>query len=201
MRVPAILRLLLLLLAFAPASAFALIDEVSWQATRIVRVDGREIVTQVRHTPTRERISAVLHGIELTFILRGDRNLLWQLTPNLSVYGEVDLTGFDTPQTVHILARERLGEETVAGQRTTKYRARFRSVDGDEREGFYWQNAAGIHLRSRFPLPDRNGALRQVELELRNVQAGPQAASWFEVPEGYFRLPLDAGTLLDLLGT
>jgi hypothetical protein len=192
--------LLLLLLTLAPLCGHALLDQVSWEATRIMRVNGREIATRVNHTPTHERISAVLGGVDITLIMRGDQQLLWQLLPDIGVYGETALAGLDTPQSIRVLGRERLGAETVAGQPTVKYRMTFQTADGSRREGFYWENAAGVHLRSRFPYVDRRGELRQIELELRNVRVGAQPMALFELPADLYRIPLDADTLLDLLG-
>jgi len=192
--------LALALLMCAPLAAQALLDQVSWEGTRIVRVNGREFATRVNHTPSMERISGTLHGVKVTLIMRGDLDLLWQLLPDVGLYGESGLEGLDTPQNIRILGRERLGAETVASQPAVKYRITFRSAGGEQREGFYWENARGVHLRSRFPFVDRNGILRQVEFELRDVRVGAQAAALFDVPADSYRIPLDTDTLLDLLG-
>lgn len=178
-----------------------MIDDVPWEATRIVRVDGRELVTHVNHTLLKERISAVLAGVEVTVILRSDRNILWQLLPILSLAGETDISAMDTPGNIKVLSRERLGDELVAGQPAVKYRARFETRSGKRQDGYYWQNAAGVHIKSLFPVVDNNGALREVELELRDLKVGPQAASLFEVPDNFRRVPLDGSALLQgLLG-
>ncbi len=197
-----LLRLLLcILFCGAPLSSHALIDDVPWEATRIVRVDGRELVTHVNHTLLKERISAVLAGVEVTVILRSDRNILWQLLPILSLAGETDISAMDTPGNIKVLSRERLGDELVAGQPAVKYRARFETRSGKRQDGYYWQNAAGVHIKSLFPVVDNNGALREVELELRDLKVGPQAASLFEVPDNFRRVPLDGSALLQgLLG-
>jgi len=197
-----LLRLLLcILVCGASAASHALIDDVAWEATRIVRVDGRELVTRVNHTLLKERISAVLGGIEVTVILRSDRNILWQLMPILNLAGETDISAMDTPGNIKVLSRERLGEEQVAGQPVVKYRARFETRSGKRQDGYFWQNAAGVHVRSLFPVVDNNGTLREVELELRDLKVGPQAAALFEVPESFRRVPLDGSALLQgLLG-
>ena len=101
---------LLLLLALVGPRAHALLDELSWQATRIVRVDGKALETEVHHAKLRERISAVVKGVEIDLVLRYDRNRMWQMTPLFSMAAETDISGMDTPATIRVLKRERLGE-------------------------------------------------------------------------------------------
>ena len=192
--------LLSLLLLLVPR-AHALLDEVSWAATRVVRVDGRQIETEVHHAKNKERISAQVQGVELELVMRYDRRLMWQMTPMFSLAGETDISAMDTPANIRVLKRERVGEETIAGQRATKYRLQYQTRGGAKREGFYWQNAAGVHVKSRFAVQDPDGKTRQVELELRNLRVGPQAAELFEVPQDYRVMQVDAsGILRDLLG-
>ncbi len=56
-----------------------------------------------------ERITASLIGMEVTVIMRTDRNLAWQLIPLMGVYGESDLSAMDTPENIRILSREPTG--------------------------------------------------------------------------------------------
>lgn len=188
--------LFLLLAGLSMASAHALLDDVSWSATRIVRIDGREFTTRVNHERLRERIVADVAGVELTLILRSDRNVAWQLMPLMMVYAEADVSQMDTPANVRIVSSEPLGEEIVGGQSAMKYRALFQTRNGGRHEGYFWQNGAGVHLKSRFPVVDRNGRERLIELELRDLQVGPQDAALFEVPAGYRSIEVDIGSVL-----
>ena len=185
-----------LLAALGPLPARALIDDTAYAATRIVRLDGREFATQVNHTRNRERISAIVSGVEVTVILRSDRNLAWQLMPMLGVYAEADVSRMDTPANIRIVSSEPLGEELVSGQSAMKYRAEFQTRDGARHQGFFWQNAAGVHVKSRFPVTDREGRTRQIELELRDLRVGTQDPGLFEVPDGYRQLDIDTGEVL-----
>lgn len=176
--------------------AHALIDDTAYAATRIVRLDGREFATQVNHTRLRERVTANVGGVEVTVILRSDRNLAWQLMPMLGVYAEADVSRMDTPASIRIVSTEPMGEELVAGQSVMKYRARFQTRGGSQHEGFFWQNAAGVHVKSRFPVTDRSGRTRQIELELRDLRVGAQNPALFEVPADYRLIDVDTGALL-----
>lgn len=193
-----LLRLLVIVLIGMASGvpAHAQLDDVSWSALRIMRIDGREFRTRVNHERLRERISGDVGGVELTLILRSDRNLAWQLMPLMMVYAEADVSAMDTPANVRITSREALGEEVVAGQRVTKYRAVFQTRSGARQTGLLWQNAQGVHVKSRFPLVDRSGRERLVELELRELQVGPQPAALFEIPAGYRRIDVDIGAAL-----
>src|SRR5262245_36328654 len=125
-------RILLVAIAAMPAvaPAHAILDEVSWQATRIVRVDDKVFETRVHHARLKERIGAVVQGVELDLVMRYDRHLMWQMTPLFAMAGQTDIANMDTPANIRILKRERLGEETVGGQKAVKYRVRFQGRDG-----------------------------------------------------------------------
>lgn len=198
----AALRALLLGLCVGGASlAHAILDEVSWEATRIVRVDGRTLETRVHHTKLKERIGAVVQGIDIDLVLRFDRNLLWQMTPMFALAAETDISGMDSPANIRVLSRQRLGKETLGGESVTRWKILYQTRGGTRREGEYWQNAAGVHVKSRFAVTDPEGKARRVELELRDLKVGPQPPDIFEVPEGYKVMPLDTGELLrEVLG-
>jgi len=185
-----------LLACLAALPARALIEDTAYSATRIVRLDGREFATQVNHTRLRERISANVGGVDVTVILRSDRNLAWQLVPQMGIYAEADVSGMDTPANVRIVSSEPLGEETVAGQSAMKYRAVFQTRNGGQHQGFFWQNKAGVHVKQQFPVTDRNGRTRLIETELRELRVGAQDPALFEVPDGYRRLDIDTGAVL-----
>ena len=180
----------------AALPAHALIEDIAYAATRIVRLDGREFATQVNHTRQRERISANVGGVDVTVILRSDRNIAWQLMPQMGIYAEADVSRMDTPANIRIVSSEPLGEEAVAGQSTMKYRAVFQTRNGARHEGFFWQNKAGVHVKQRFPVTDREGRTRLIETELRDLKVGVQDPALFEVPDGYRRFDVDTGALL-----
>jgi len=195
-------RLIVRILCIAPfllaAPADAVIESVSYAATRVMRIDGYELVTEVHHAPHMERITAELAGFETSLILRSDRSLVWHLIPLLGIYGESDISEMDTPDNVEILSREPLGAELVQGQPAVKHRALFRTRGGTTHEGFYWENADGVHVRSEFTYIDAAGEPKRMELELSNVKVGPQPAHLFEVPDGYRKVDIDLPSLLPM---
>ena len=197
----AVRSLLFLFVAVLAPTAHAILDEVSWEATRIVRVDGRTLETRVHHTKLKERISALVKGVEINLVLRYDRKLIWQMTPMFALAAETDISEMDSPANIRVLSRQELGNETVGGNATTHWKIVYQTRGGARRQGEYWQNAAGVHVKSRFVVSDHEGKERRVELELRDLKVGAQPPGVFEVPEGYKVMPLDTGALLrDVLG-
>jgi hypothetical protein len=197
----AVRSLLFLFVAVLAPTAHAILDEVSWEATRIVRVDGRTLETRVHHTKLKERISALVKGVEINLVLRYDRKLIWQMTPMFALAAETDISEMDSPANIRVLSRQQVGKETVGGVATTRWKIVYQTRGGARREGEYWQNGAGVHVKSRFVVSDPEGKERRVELELRDLKVGAQPPGVFEVPDGYKVMPLDTGALLrDVLG-
>jgi hypothetical protein len=77
-----------------------------------------------------------------------------------------------------------------------KYRAVFQTRNGGKHEGFFWQNKAGVHVKQRFPVTDRDGRTRLIETELRDLRVGAQDSALFEVPGNYRRIDVDTGAVL-----
>lgn len=197
----AVRALAVLLVVLLAPTAHAILDEVSWEATRIVRVDGRQIETRVHHAKLKERISAVVKGVELDLVLRYDRKVAWQMTPMFALAAETDISAMDSPANIRVLSRQRIGRETLGGVAVTRWKILYDTRGGARREGEYWQNAAGVHVKSRFTVTDPGGKARHIELELRDLTVGPQPPEVFEVPEGYQVMPLDTSALIrDVLG-
>lgn len=189
--------LVIAMLCYLP-QAHAILEGVSYSATRVMRVDGTEFITKVNHAPHMERITGVVGGLELTLILRSDRNVVWQLIPFMSMYGEADISEMDTPDNIQILSREEVGNERINDEVVIKYRAEFLTRGGTRHAGFYWENPAGVHVRSEFPFIGRDGTEKKVELELRDVLVGAQPTTLFEVPAGFTKIDVDLASLLPI---
>jgi hypothetical protein len=150
----------------------------------------------VNHTRLRERISANVSGVDVTVILRSDRNIAWQLMPQMGIYAEADVSAMDTPASVRIVSSEPLGEETVAGRSAMKYKAVFQTRNGGQHQGFFWQDKSGVHVKQQFPVTDRDGRTRLIETELRDLRVGAQDPALFEVPQDYRHIDVDIGAVL-----
>jgi hypothetical protein len=112
-------------------------------------------------------------------VVRHDLKQIGLVVPYKRVYEEfaydpaVDLAGLDQREGV-----EKLGVESVGGESATKYRA---TQEGDT-VLFWLATADGVLLKASSPRTPGYA------LDVRNLKRGPQAASAFELPEGFARV-------------
>jgi hypothetical protein len=173
---------------------------VPFSADRTLTVDGRTFSGRLYHTPGRQRHEQMLEGMQQVVILRADRAQGWLVVPSLKSYVE-----FVFPRAVAELSDPSLrgspvGQETVNGVRTTKYRVEHSARDGTTADGYLWVSAEGIVMRLNGEVRGKGngGKPTPFALELANVRLGAQDAGLFDLPPGYMKLPANA--LQPLLG-
>lgn len=196
--------LLILVLGFIAGPSIAraaLLGDASvpFSADRTLTVDGRSYSGKVFHIPGHQRHEQQIQGIPEVVILDGATAHGWLVLPGLHSY--VD---FVFPQVMAELGDPRLrqspvGQETVAGVRTTKYRIDHTASDGSRAQGFMWVSSQGVLMRLDGTVT-RGGASRPtaIRMELANLRLGPQDPALFELPQGLAKLP--AAALEPLLG-
>src|SRR5919197_784196 len=74
-----------------------------------------------------------------------------------------------------------VGQETIAGQRTTKYRVEHAARDGTAVDGWMWVTKEGIVMKLDGTARPRNGKPTPFTMQLQNVRVGPQDASIFDL--------------------
>ena len=85
-----------------------------------------------------------------------------------------------------------VGREAVNGVATTKYRVAHRADDGTRIDGFVWLTSSGVPMRGDGAVSVPNGKRTPFAWELSQLQIGPQPASLFQPPDGFYRLPASA---------
>jgi hypothetical protein len=194
-------RLLLplaLALAFAaalPAQAAALLGDasISYSAERTVTVDGKSYTGMVFHRPGQERHEQEMQGFAEVILLDAAKKQGLLVLPGLKTYIAFGfpalMAELDDPR----LRRAAVGQETVNGIRTTKYRIDHTAADGSRASGFAWVSAQGVLMRIDGTVT-RSGGGRPIALhmELANLAVGPQKSSLFELPPGLIQLPTGA---------
>jgi hypothetical protein len=191
---------LVLVAAALPAAAQVLGDaRVAFSADRALTVDGRTFQGRVYHTPGRQRHEQMLEGVPQVVLLRADRGEGWLVLPSLHSYVE-----FRFPQAIAELSDPSLrgtpvGQETVSGMRTTKYRVEHSARDGTSVDGWMWVTREGIVMRLDGTVQPRKGKPTPFSMQLSNVRIGPQDMAMFELPQGFVKLPSSA--LQPLLGS
>jgi hypothetical protein len=191
--------LVLFALLFAlplPAAAELLGDTtVPFSADRTLVVDGRTYSGRLFAAPGKQRHEQEIEGMPQVVLLRSDGRG-WLVVPNLKSYVE-----FGWAPVLAELGNAlgpAVGQETVGGLKTTKYRVEHTARDGTEVDGWLWRTAEGIVMKLDGTVRPRQGKPASVRMTLSNVKKSPQSASLFDLPQGLVKLP--TGALAPLLG-
>ena len=194
--------LLVALAAFAagPASARMLGDpSVPFSADRTLSVGDRSFSGKLYATPGSQRHEQQIAGVDQVIILHGADARGWLVLPTLNSYVEFFFKPAAVALSADDLLSTKLGEETINGLRTTKYRIEHQAQDGTLTDGYVWLTREGIPMRLDGTYrPANGGKPTAVHMELSNVRQGPQNAALFAVPQNMMKLP--GGALAPLLG-
>lgn len=155
-------------------------------------------------TPVALRHETAAGARPQTVIARLDRKVAWLLVPDQKLAIEMGLDSVGLP--VELLngggglKQTVVGEETIAGRKTTKIRVeRPATADkGTRFEGLVWTTADGIIMRLTGS-GESEGRKGAVNMSFRDVKVARQDPALFELPAGYRRLQLvgvDLETLL-----
>ncbi len=98
-----------------------------------------------------------------------------------------------------VVDRRRLGEETVAGMRTTRYRVTATASAGGRFDGDAWFSHNGILVKAAGMLQGPDGKATQVETSLSDVVVGPTDPAMLALPSGYFGMDLRKVKAADLV--
>ena len=189
-----------LLLTAGIAEAQVLGDaSVPFSAARVVNVQGRTVTGRMYSAPGRQRHEFALEGMRQVILLQADPGRGYLVLPDLHSFVE-----FAFPRAIAELAKpsargKAVGQETINGIRTTRYKVQHRTEDGSEAGGYLWLSAEGIVMKLDGTFTRRNDKPHPFSFELSNVAMAPQQPALFELPGGMNRLP--AGALQPLLGS
>jgi hypothetical protein len=194
--------ILLGLLAALPGAADARMlgdPSVPFSADRTLMVGDRSFTGKLYAIPGSQRHEQQIAGVDQVIILHGKDARGWLVLPNLNSYVEFWFTPAAAELNADDLLSSKLGEETVNGLRTTKYRIEHQAHDGTMTDGYVWLTHEGIPMRLDGTYrPANGGKPTSVHMELSNVRQGPQAAALFAIPQNMMKLP--SGALAPLLG-
>jgi hypothetical protein len=195
-----LLALLLAAIAVTPVAARMLGDpSVPFSADRSLSVGDRTFSGKLYATPGNQRHEQAIAGIDQVIILHGADARGWLVLPKLNSYVEFWFAPAATELNAGDLLSTKLGEETVAGLRTSKYRIEHVARDGTLVDGYVWLTREGIPMRlDGTYTPANGGKPTTIHMELSNVRQGPQNAALFAIPENMMKLP--GGALGPLLG-
>jgi hypothetical protein len=195
-----VLAALTILAGVSPSAARMLGDPgVPFSADRSLAIGDRTFSGKLFSVPGSQRHEQMIQGIPQVIILHGSEAKGWLVLPNLNSYVEFGFAKAVAELNDSDLLSTKLGEETIDGHRTTKYRVEHTARDGTMVDGYLWQTREGIPMRlDGMYTPANGGKPTPVRMELSHVRLGPQDASLFAIPQNMVKLP--TGSLGPLLG-
>lgn len=149
---------------------------------------------RVWRTPTALRHEMTNDARGNTLIARLDRKVAWLLVPEQKLAVELALDNFGLPAellTGSGIRQTPVGQETVAGLRTTKVRVeREPKANANGRfDGHVWTTAEGIIMKV-VGSGENQGKRGDVNMSFSDVKIARQDPALFELPTGYRRLAL-----------
>jgi hypothetical protein len=200
MRHASLATLLLAAILAPPAAARMLGDpSVAFSADSTISVGDRSFRGKVFAVPGSQRHEQAIGGIPQVVILRASDAKGWLVLPQLNSYVEFNFAPAAFELAEPDLLSPPLGEETIDGHLTVKYRAEHAARDGTMVDGYVWLTREGIPMRlDGMVRPAHGGKPMPVHLELAHVREGAQPAALFTLPQNMSKLP--SGMLGGLLG-
>jgi hypothetical protein len=162
--------------------------QVSYKAVEVVEVQGgRSMQATVYRAGLRERREMQSNGQTVAIITRPADQELLMLMPGMNAAMKMnyeramrdmdsgDLQGFDA---------EPVGQETVNGLDTTKYRIAGDNDRGTTFDGHAWVTDDGIRAKLAGTVSFSDGSSSPIRITLKNVERGDQPDDLFTLPEG-----------------
>ena len=166
---------------------------VAYSATYTASDGKGTFVGKVWHEPGRERRDfATKHG-DQTALLRRDQDAAFLINSSAKWYVAVNfhaalaLAGGMDDLT---LDRQKLGPETVEGQKTIHYRLSAHSRAGRVFVGDYWALPSGVPVKLTGMETEPDGRAIEVSLVQTDIQVGPIKGASMDVPNGLLAVNL-----------
>ncbi|MEO7861626.1 MAG: DUF4412 domain-containing protein [Nitrospirales bacterium] len=150
---------------------------------------GMTMKSRIYHSPGKQRMEMGWADGNVT-IIRRDKKVMWQLMGNMYMEMSMDqlqspdLNSMDVEQTV-------VGDETVNGVQTTKYKMIATKKDGSKFGGFFWTTKDGIPMKMDLLSKEGDKKVRMAS-ELANLKVEKQSPALFEIPAGYTKNDMGA---------
>jgi hypothetical protein len=179
----------------APAGAANVLDlKTEYSAASTIQTPKGLQHGRVWRTPTALRHEMADDARGNTLIARLDRKVAWLLIPEQKLAIELGLENFGLPAELLTgagIKQTPEGQETIAGQRTTKVhveRAANQNGNGGF-DGYVWTTAQGVIMKI-VGSGANQGRTGSVNISFSDVKVGQQDPALFELPAGYRRLAL-----------
>lgn len=150
---------------------------------------GMTMKSRVYHSPGKQRMEMGGEGGNVT-IMRKDKKVIWMLMGNMYMETAMNQADSQDPHDMDI-QQTAVGEETVNGVKTTKYKVIATKKDGSKFGGFFWTTKDGITVKMDLLSKEGDKKMR-MSSELTNLKIGKQDPKLFEIPPGYTKNDMGA---------
>ena len=164
--------------------------KVDYSADSTMEMEGgMTMKSRIYYSPGKQRMEMGGAGGNV-IIIRKDKKVMWQLMG--SMYMEMAMGGADS-QDPHDMDVQQtvVGDETVNGVKTTKYKVIATKKDGSKFGGFFWTTKNGITVKMDLMSKDGDKKMR-IASELTNLKVEKQDPKLFEIPPGYTKNDMGA---------
>ena len=170
--------------------------DIEYKATRIMEAPQGTMRQKFFYELEKNRTEMNMGEQPVVTITREDLGVIWMIIGN-SMYMETSMTDIEkyaektegSPDAMEIVEYSKLGEETIDGYKTTKYKVITRDPDGDQMTGFFWLTDEQIAVRMEMDF-EMDGEQTHIVVRLEDIEIGPLADSLFEVPPGYTKIEM-----------
>ena len=169
--------------------------DIEYQAIRIMEAPQGTMRQKFYYELERNRTEMDIEGQQIATITREDLGVIWVLLGSNNMYMETSMADIEnyaektegSPDAMEVVEYSKLGEETIDGYQTTKYKVITRDPDGDQMTGFFWLTADQIAVRMEMDF-EMQGEQTHIVVRLEDIEIGPLADSLFEIPSGATRI-------------
>jgi hypothetical protein len=160
-----------------------------YSADSVVKMGGRIMKGKIYFAGNKWRTEYKQYGKKGISIVRTDKNVMWNLSPDQKMYLEMKIGGQElqgmTEKMPGEIERKKVGGESVNGIPCDKYKITYKLTETSPTIVCYqWLSRDKIPVKTA-------GADGSWSTELKNIKRGKQSSSLFEVPSGYkkFEMP------------
>jgi hypothetical protein len=164
--------------------------KVDYSAESTMEMEGgMTMKSRVYHSPGKQR--SEMGGADgMVSIIRKDKKVMWQLMGNMYMEMSMDRPGSEDPLDMDV-QQTAVGDETVNGVKTTKFKVIATKKDGSKFGGFFWTTKDGITVKMDLLSKEGDKKMR-VSSELTNLKIEKQDPKLFEIPPGYTKNDMGA---------
>lgn len=164
--------------------------KVDYSAESTMEMDGgMTMKSRVYYSPGKQRTE--MGGADgMVSIIRKDKKVTWQLMGDMYMEMPMDRSGSEDPLDMDV-QQTAVGDETINGVKTTKFKVIATKKDGSKFGGFFWTTKDGITVKMDLLSKEGDKKMR-VSSELANLKIEKQDPKLFEIPPGYTKNDMSA---------